>query len=268
MLRNTFLRTLRDQRKSLFWWAFGMVGTSLYLALFYPVIRDNMANYEKILQSMPESVKSIFMANSQASLATADGYINIELFSMVAPILFLVFAIGVGSAAVAGEEEKGTLDLLLANPLSRWRIVVEKFGAMVVGTVGLGFLFWLTLFVGGKAVGMDANFARVAEATVSVVLLALAQGSIALAVGSAFGKRGVATGMASGLAFAFYLLNALAPMVKALKPYRKLSLWYYYIGNDPVMKGLKLSHVGVLVGVILVLLAVALVAFDRRDLSV
>ena len=44
------------------------------------------------------------------------------------PLLLLVAAIGAGARAIAGEEERGTLDLLLSTPVSRRRLALEKLG--------------------------------------------------------------------------------------------------------------------------------------------
>ena len=38
------------------------------------------------------------------------------------PLLLLIAAIGAGAGAIAGEEERGTLDLLLSLPVSRRRL--------------------------------------------------------------------------------------------------------------------------------------------------
>jgi ABC-2 type transport system permease protein len=64
------------------------------------------------------------------------------------------------------------------------------------------------------------------------------------------------------------LFRSLAPLAEKLEPYRKLSPFYYYIGADPLVNGLNLGHVAVLLGLIVVLLAVALLAFQRRDVAV
>ena len=74
------------------------------------------------------------------------------------PLLLLVAAIGAGARATAGEEERGTLDLLLANPLSRRRLIAEKVAALaceisVLGARCLGG----ALLVGVKIVGMEIS---------------------------------------------------------------------------------------------------------------
>jgi ABC-2 type transport system permease protein len=68
------------------------------------------------------------------------------------------------------------------------------------------------------------------------MLLGLAFGALALAVGAATGKRGLSTARASVVGVAAYFINSLAPVVKGLESYRKLSLLYYYIGADPLRK--------------------------------
>ena len=83
-------------------------------------------------------------------MSTPLGYLQIELMSFMAPILVILYAVMAGSAAVAGEESRRTLDLLVTAPVSRRRIVIEKAIAMVVGTVGLSALLGVCLVVEGQ----------------------------------------------------------------------------------------------------------------------
>ena len=104
------------------------------------------------------------------------------------PLLLLVAAIGAGAGAIAGEEERGTLELLLANPVSRTKVVLEKSVALVAEIAGLGFVLWLALLVGALLTSMDISAGHLAAATLSAVLLALAYGAIALLLGAATGE--------------------------------------------------------------------------------
>jgi len=266
MLRNVFLKTLRDQRRALLWWGLGLLGLALYLALFYPSVRD-MPELNRLLEEIPPALMKTLVGDI-TEFTSPVGYLKSELFFLIAPLLFLIVTIGFGSSAIAGEEERGTADLLLSNPLPRWRVVVEKFTALVIYTAALAFVFWLGLAIGTVAVDMDISLGRMAEATFSVVLLGLTFGALALAIGCASGNRGLSMGISSAVAVATYFLNSLAPMVKTLEPYRKFSPFYYYIGADPLQNGLNLGHAAVLIGLTAVLLVVALLAFERRDLAV
>ena len=64
------------------------------------------------------------------------------------------------------------------------------------------------------------------------------------------------------------MLKTYAPLVTSIKNWQKLSPFYYSTAAKPLMNGLSLEHTTLLVVVILVLLAVALVGFQRRDVAV
>ncbi len=266
MLRNVFLKTLRDQRRSLIWWCIGLTALTWLTVLFYPSVRD-VPDFNELYEQMPEALAKMF-AGEFSDLTSPEGFLNSQLFFFVVPIIFLVFAIARGSGAIAGEEERGTLDLLLSNPLTRSQVLVQKFAAMLVAVLALGFVIWLGMAIGVVVVDMEISLMRLAEATLSAALLAAVFGALALAAGSATGKRGLSIGVASAIGVAAYFLNALAPLVDVLEPLTRLSPFYYYIGADPLTNGLNLLHAAVLTGLTLALLAVALVTFERRDLAV
>ncbi|MFQ5793635.1 MAG: ABC transporter permease subunit [Candidatus Bipolaricaulia bacterium] len=265
MLRNVLLKTLQDRRRALLWWGIGLVGLALYTTLFYPTIRDN-PEFSDIFEQAPEFMKAI--VGDISDLTSPEGYLNAELFSLMMPLLFMIFTIGMGSGAIAGEEERGTLDLLLSNPLPRSKVALEKFVAMIGATLVLAFIFWLGLVVGTIAAEMEIGLGRLVEMTLSSVLLGLAFGTLALTLGCITGKRGLSIGVASTLGVATYFLNSLATLVETLEPFRKLSPFYYYSSAEPLKNGLNPGHVAVLIGLTVVLLAVALIAFERRDLAV
>lgn len=74
-------------------------------------------------------------------------------------------------------------------------------------------------------------------------------------------------GITGAIAVATYFINSLTLLVETLEPFRKLSPFYYYISAEPLMNGLNLGHAAVLVRLTAVLLVVALVTFERRDVA-
>ncbi len=266
MLRNIVLKTLRDRRRSLLFWGLGLAAVAAMMIAFYPVIRE-ATFISEYLESFPEEFMAIF-AGEITDYASPEGYLNGELFFLMYPLLLLVFSIGFGSGATAGEEENGTLDLLLSNPLNRWRLVLEKFIAMVVCTMLLTIVFWATLAIGGAIIDMGLNLLRLAAVCFSGFLLAIAYGSVALAVGCARGKRGISMAISGALGVYGYILNALAPLIDWLEPYQVASPLYYYIDANPLSNGLDPVHAAVLIGLSVFFLGVAIFTFERRDLAV
>jgi hypothetical protein len=112
---------------------------------FYPSISKNAASFEKLLGSLPEGLRKAFGED----FASPAGYLQARLFSIFAPVLLLIYAIGAGSRAIAGEEERQTLDLLLSTPAPRRRVVLDKALAMVAASAGLGAVLGLAIVLTG-----------------------------------------------------------------------------------------------------------------------
>ena len=170
MLSNLFGKTLRDQRWSLLGWSIGLVALSFYLLYVYPFI-NRAGELLKVLDNLPPVIKNLIGKNN--FLATPEGFLNLQPFSILAPLLFIIFAIAKGSDATAGEEERGTLDLLLANPLQRWQVVMEKFLAQALALFILGLVFWIGMAAGTRIFSIAVSWGRLAEVIFSCFLLGL-----------------------------------------------------------------------------------------------
>ena len=265
MLPSVLLKTLRDSRRAVAWWSLGLCGLASMMVAVFPSVRGN-AGLNKLVQDYPKALKAFIAFGGSVDYTSAAGYLGSELFSFMVPLLLLVASIG-AARAIAGEEEQGTLDLLVANPLSRRRLVFEKLGALVLEIAFLGAVLWVALGVGTRVAGMEIGLTNLAAATLDATLLALLFGVLALLVGSAFGRRGLALAVSAAAAVLAYLVNALAAIVGALEPVQKLSPFYHYVAGDPLRQGLALDHVAVLALAAAALAALAPFVFDARDLT-
>jgi ABC-2 type transport system permease protein len=265
MLNNIFLKTLRDQRRSLLMWGTYLVALAVLMALFYPTI-SRMTAFNQYLSQLPEGMKEMF-GSGIVDYTSPAGYFSTELFSMMVPLLLLVFGISFGANAIAGDEEKGTLGFLLTNPVPRRRVVIDKFGVLLTGMLLLGVFFWVGLAVTALAMNIDISLVKLAEATLGAVLLALVFGSLAFLAGSIKGNKGMSMGVASGLAVLTYLLNTLGNLVSGLRDYRFLSPFYHYMEPDTLTNGLSPLHILVLFGLVVIFFVFSIPAFERRDIG-
>ncbi len=193
MLGTVFAKTIRDQRRALAWWALGLVVTVLITTAFYPSVKDNAASLTKVIDSLPIEVRRTLLGAS-VDLFTADGYLQARLFTFIVPMLLLIYGIGAGSRAIAGEEEDKTLDILLSTPVRRRRVLLDKFVAMLLATSGLVLVMWIALVVTRPLFEISIPVTDLTAVVPNTVLLASAFGAVALAVGAATGSRSVATG--------------------------------------------------------------------------
>jgi ABC-2 type transport system permease protein len=209
MRTEVALQALGERRRSLIWWALGVAVLVLLTVAFYPSIRDDTAINEYV-KDLPESLRGLF-AGGELDIASPAGYLNSQIYALMAPLVFLVFAVGAGAGAVAGEEERGTLDFLLAHPLRRRDYAFHRFLALVALVAALSAVLLATTWLGSLAVDLDIGLGRVLAATVSVGLLAVLFGTLALAAGSVRPGRARAIAVAAGVAVAGWLLDGLGP---------------------------------------------------------
>ncbi len=261
MLRNVFTKSLRDERWSLFGWGTGIVLLVLGVSAVWPTMRD-MPRLEEFLAGYPEPLRELFDLDT---IMTGAGFMNAELFTLLLPIMFIIFAVGRGARMVAGEEEAGTLEFLLLTPVSPIRLVLHKAAALITLTTALGGVVFVSLWACSGIFGMDITVADIAAGSLAMVLLGLQFGLLALAVGAATGSRALALGVAGAVAAGTYLLYALGLLVEAIEPWSPLSPFDQALSNGPLGGPVPVT-VGWIVLSAVVLLLASLPVFDRRDI--
>jgi ABC-2 type transport system permease protein len=254
-------QTIRVEWKALLGWTLSTLALIVAIVAFFPAIKGNSA-LTGSFDDLPPSVQAAF---GIADLSSAAGYLQGQMFSTLAPLIFLSFAIGRGARAIAGEEERGTMDLLLSNPIRRSRVVLEKGAAILVQVTALAALVWLALVALGPPFELHVGAGNLAAATASVAALGALYGAIALCLSAATGRRALSLGITAGLAGAGYLYTAIAPFVSALSDHPGISPFQHGYGYDPVANGMQWGNFLALVVGAAVFVAGAVVLFDRRD---
>ena len=156
-LHSVFEKAMGDERRGLIGWSIGMVAFGAYLMALFPTVRNN-PDLKNLLESYPEAMRRML---SLRDFTTGAGYLQAEVFSFLAPLLFVMVGVMYGSDATSGEEDRHTIDLLLANPVARWRVVVEKGAALAVGLAAVCGALFVTLLVGDIAIGLDVGIGPV-----------------------------------------------------------------------------------------------------------
>ena len=262
-VHTVFTKTVYDRRHGLLWWSVGIGLLTIVVLSVWPSVRGE---YQTLVKDYPEALLAFFGID-KGGVGTAEGYLQAELFGFMVPLMLIAYMIAGGSAATAAEREAGTLELLLAQPVSRARVLADKYLALCASLGLITAVYTVVLIAGSNAFELHVRVSGLVAATLMAYVLALLFGAVAVLVGCLTGHRALAAGVASGAALAAYLLTSLAALVEGLQPLRPLSPFWWYSGNDPLRQGLDLLHVGLLVGATLVCVAAAVVAFDRRDLA-
>jgi ABC-2 type transport system permease protein len=246
-------------------WSLGIAWLAVIVFLYYPSVRDN-PGLTSFYEDLPEVAQAL-SGGVGLDFTSPSGYLTSQLFSNVVPIVFIIYGVILGSAAIGREEDRGTAELLLTAPVTRRRVVAEKAlaGAGLLALVGLA-LFG-SLLLGRLLVDMEIAAANLLAGSAASVLIGTAFGAAALAISGALGHRAHPAAWAGSLAFAGFLLYSLAPVVPSLEGWQRLSAFYWYLSSDPLANGFDLGHLAVLAGASVLLTAIAAELFDRRDVA-
>ena len=238
--------------------AFGLVAVLVIVGALFPAVGGTIGKL-----NLPRGVSQLL---GGADYATLTGWFRSEIGAVYGPLVIGAVAITSAAAITAGEEEDRILALVLAHPIARSRLVLAKAGAIVAVVVMIAVAAWVGLLVGVALGGGGIGVGHMAAFAVHLAFFGFALGAVAVALGAGTGRRALAGGVAAGVGVVGWLINGFAPLVGALDWLKYLSLFYYYAGHDPLTQGIDLGDLVVLGVVAVALTALAVLAFERRDL--
>jgi ABC-2 type transport system permease protein len=233
-----------------------------------PIIYDSFgATFQDIFESgvLPPQ----FAAFGGGDIFSLTGAVAIGFIHPITVGLVLVFAVGFSSAAIAGERQRGTLEVLLSRPISR-RVTYATLaiaGALFVGIAVAGSI--LGALLGATLVGRTAELGvgQLPLVWLNDSLLYWAFGAIALLASASFDRLTPALGASLAVVLVSYFLDVLGslwPDAKGLQPY---SLFHYFDPKNILAGFPDGGDLLVLAGVTVAAVVAALVVFPRRDLA-
>jgi ABC-2 type transport system permease protein len=257
---HIWVKTASEHEVLLYIAASGMFVMTVIIGPMYNLIEDSL---KTLGDSIPEELMALF---GGGNMSTPEGWYQVEMFGLMLPIATITVAVVVGTAAIAGEENKNTMGLLLANPVRRSTVILQKTGTMVLFAAIVGAAAFLGTMAGSLLGDLGLDVQNVAAASALGTLLGLVFGAIALALGAATGRTQIAAYGATGLAVVSFVANGFLPLSDSLEGLARFQPFYYYLTSDPLNNGMDWAHAGVLAGLIVVFVSAALALFQRRDL--
>lgn len=259
---NLLWHEIRSRRTAIIGWGIGLILYATMYTTIYPEMEEQMAGLADL---------SVYQAMG-VEVATFEGYLGSTIIGFM-PILLGVYAILTSTATLAGEEDDGTLEMLLTTRLPRWQIVTAKALALLVVTAIIITIAGIGNVAAFTIVKDQINTAISATDVFIVVLSALpliwAFLMIGLFLAALMPSR--RTAMLFGflvLLFSYFGEN-LGGMVESTKFLQPVSLFSYFDSSSAVFSdGVAAGNVAILLAVSLVAFALALLSFERRDVTV
>jgi ABC-2 type transport system permease protein len=259
----TFRRSLRTLRWPVIGYGIGLAAWALLIAAIFPTMG---ASYGQL--QLPDVYREMFGLGA-GSLGEFRSFANIEFYQWV-PIVLAIYVITAATGTLAGEEGRGSLEILLAQPVSRRRLFVAKGAAIAVGALLIAAVAAVALVIGVAFIdtGSDLGSVQLAAAVFGTLPIVFLAGSLALLLAAVAPSRGTAAALAAAVFVAAWLVNglgALAPQTEWLQP---LSGFYYADLQTLLREGLTPWHQAVVLAVGVLQCVLAMIAFERRDIEV
>jgi ABC-2 type transport system permease protein len=270
-LGSVFGKSLRDARRTaiVIGVALGLIGfvsgSQIALEFDTPAERAALAAQMNLLPAVFRG-----MLGDPIAIDTLGGFLSWRVLNIM-PAMLGIWSIVALSGTLAGELARGSLEMLAASPVGRRRLALEKAGAHLVALgLAVGLISVLTWVAGqifavlpGDEIGLGAALAHGAWMYVATVVAGAAAFAVAPLVG-----RGGALAVGGLLLLGSFVVNGYADVVPAFESIRDLSYFALTAGHRPLAGAWDWGAVGLLAAIDVLLLAIGVVAFTRRDLLV
>jgi ABC-2 type transport system permease protein len=252
-----------------------------------------LVNIKEVLFQGPGKLMQTFMGGESIHFERVLDLLSVGYVHPLVQTIFCIWAIGRAAGAISGEIDRGTMELLLAQPVPRWRVIAAHacvdFVVIPLLCLSLWAGNWLgTYLVGTLQLGATGDLAQqtvdprlFAPALVNVAALLFAVSGYTMWLSARGRFRGRVMGVAVLITLLQFLINVVGQLWDTLAPLRQFTVFYYYqpqqiilanhwtveVGSfwgGPVLG--NVSMIAVLAGVGAVGYALALWSFCRRDL--
>ena len=263
MRGDIYLKTLHDLRGQILAWSLGLAVLAAANVLLYPTVQ-NMPGLVAFLENMPPVFKA--MVGDVRSLVQLEGFLRAKLFDPL-PLLLAVFAVSHGAQLIAGEVEQKSIDLVMARPVPRWRVVLAKSLALATATVMLCGALAVSVVICARFVDAKIGAGYLILATGTSLPLTWVFGALALVGSCLLPRVRQAALLAGGFVVASYVFETLRLLSPALQNWGAASLFAHHKAGFSLAGEFHARPVLLLVGLAAALLGAAMVAWERRDVA-
>ena len=257
-------RTLKDRRVLILVYGLGaMAFLWIYVITFISFSKS--IDLAQLTKSLPESISKAFNIDLN-TFNTLEGFLSTDPFAFLWPILMLFMVISSAGAAIAGEIEKGTIELLLSLPVSRLKIYLAKYYSNLIGLVVFIILSVLTAIPIAKLYGQNLTSVHVILMSLLGLIFGLAVLGLAMFFSSLFNEKGKVYFATSGILIVMYVLNILASLKDSINDLKYASFFYYYNSAQALQHGNidKYAYL-VFLGVAIVFTVAGAIIFTKKD---
>ena len=262
---NTIFRyALLRLRGQIIGWGLALAMLALVVASLFDAALQMRGQLEQLIDTLPPEIM-MFVGGIDRVFSPA-GFLDTRYFSML-PLILGVFAVLIGSGLVVGDEENGTLDLVLAHPVRRLDLLIGRWLAFCMALLGILALAWLGLIIATTFTSIKFSWIDVALPFVSLFGLLIWFGGLALLLSLILPSRRLAASLTGLILVASYFITTFARISPSLNSLARWSPLTYYQGGS-ALEGFNTGDFGGLLLMTIVFVLIGVWLFQRRNIRI
>ena len=197
----------RKRLKGSFYLSIAMSILAVIVIWVYPSFSEGFRDIdEELLGAYPDPMLTIFDIRT---MATLEGFLAFEMYIFGFMILLGLYLAYLAAGIVAEDVEHGRMDMLLAMPISRPRLLAERFLALAVPIVVVNAIVAPVILVGAWAVGESIGMVDLVAIHLLFVPYLFACAGIGIVCSVVFDRASIAQRVALGVTFGLFLFESL-----------------------------------------------------------
>ena len=256
-LKSVYARGLRMIMAATLWWTLIIAGFAAFMVEIVKQVEAQMASLAASSLLLRDEIGKVGGGNINTN-ATLLSFLFVFL-----PLLLMAFAVTQASRWSADEED-GRLELVLATPQPRLRVILGRFAALATATVFIGIVTLGATAATAAGTGLKLDGGNLTAASLSIIPLGLLMAALGYFF-SGWLRAAVDTGLLSFLLAIWFFISFVGPDLNWSNTVLHLSAFYYY--GTPIVHGLPLGDMLGILAVCVVALVLASVRFVRKDIG-
>jgi len=263
-----FSRILSDRKISILVYCLTGVAFLWMFIAIYPIVEEQASVIMELFEGMPENFLKAFGADS-ASFTTFEGFLAAKQYSATWPIMVILLLVALAGTVIAGEIEKGSIEISLSNPVSRLKIFFGRYFAGLVSLIAFTFFSVFSLVPLASINDIDIGFGNVVKLSIITFLFGLTVLSLAMLISSIFSEKNRVYMAVGGVMVVMYMVNIVA-LIKQDIDYIKYASFFNYLETNGALILNEIGNISIIVFAICTIVFTTIGAywFNKRDIAV
>lgn len=258
-----YIHEMKMNIKSLIIWTICVGGLCLGCVLLYTSLQDSLEGMADAYSNMGAMSQAFGM--DKMSIATLEGYYATEI-GMMHGLGGAMFAAIIGSVMLSKEEMMHTSEFLNTLPISRSRLVIEKYLALVSNIVIFNAVCVILYVLGFVIMGEEIQTKEFMTFHALQLLMHIEIGTICFLISAATRKSMIGAGL--GVAVIMFAADIMCRIIPAIEDVKYITPFYYANGSD-IFSGADVNIVMIITGFGITVLSVlsGWGIYARKDLA-